>query len=590
MKTRIYLASATLFLTVSLAGCSSTTQQTSEPQPNANHPTTVTQQQQEPPAVTNQVLEKHDAIKTKSTKQEPGDSAVQTTSALAARSMEMAAPVGGQMPAAMKAFAPPPMPSPQESWQPPVHYSNSESYAASQENPFISAHNHALSTFSIDVDTASYSNIRRIINEGHLPSPGAVRIEEMINYFPYTYQTPKDQPFAISTELGPCPWLPEHKLVRIGLKAKDLDKNAIPPSNMIFLIDVSGSMNQENKLPLLKKSMLMLVDQMSATDRIGIVVYAGCDRVVLPPTPGSRKQEIINAINSLGAGGSTHASSGIKTAYQLAEQTFMPQGNNRVILASDGDFNVGVTSRDELKQLIETKRKTGVYLTVLGFGMGNYHDDTMEILADAGNGNYAYIDSLLEAKKVLINERGSNLFAQAGDVKIQVEFNPAKIGAYRLIGYENRMLADEDFKNDKKDAGEVGPGQRVTALYELVPAGVVSVPQVDELKYQKVETKSGTGNEVLTVKIRYKPLGKDTSVEQQHSLAENRTELSSTSNDFRFAAAVAGFGMMLKNSEHKGKAGYPMLLELARGAKGEDKDGYRAEFIKLVEAGELLAR
>ncbi|OQX20520.1 MAG: hypothetical protein BWK76_01110 [Desulfobulbaceae bacterium A2] len=499
---------------------------------------------------------------------------------------KMAAPVGGAMATLMAPVAPPPM----EQRPMPSYVQGNESYAPSQENPFVSVHNHALSTFSIDVDTASYSNVRRLITSGKLPPVGAVRIEEMVNYFSYDYPEPKQEPFAISTELGPCPWEGGHQLVRIGLKAKDLDKASLPPSNLIFLVDVSGSMNQANKLPLLKKSMLMLVDQMTDQDRIGIVVYAGSDRVVLPPTPGSRRQEIVAAIDSLSPGGSTHASRGIITAYQLAEQSFMPKGNNRVILASDGDFNVGVTSRDELKRLIEDKRKSGVYLTVLGFGMGNYHDDTMEILADAGNGNYAYIDSLLEAKKVLIKERGSNLFAQANDVKIQVEFNPAQVGAFRLIGYENRMLADEDFKNDAKDAGEVGPGQRVTALYELIPAGAAAVPAVDELKYQKVQPRGDAAGEVLTVKIRYKPLGQNSSVEQRHSLPAGARELARTSDDFRFAAAVAGFGMLLKQSEHKGQAGYPLLLELARQAKGKDDDGYRAEFIKLLETSELLTR
>ncbi|OQX19855.1 MAG: hypothetical protein BWK76_03365 [Desulfobulbaceae bacterium A2] len=499
---------------------------------------------------------------------------------------KMAAPSGRAMATMVAPVAPPPV----DYHLPPTPFQGNESYAPSQENPFINVHNHALSTFSIDVDTASYSNLRRLLTAGRLPPVGAVRIEEMINYFSYDYPEPKQEPFAISTELGPCPWQPGHQLVRIGLKAKDLDTAKLPSSNLIFLVDVSGSMNQPNKLPLLKKSMLMLVEQMTDQDRIGIVVYAGSDRVVLPPTPGSRRQEIVAAINNLSPGGSTHASRGIITAYQMAEQSFMPKGNNRVILASDGDFNVGVTSRDELKRLIEDKRKSGVYLTVLGFGMGNYHDDTMEILADAGNGNYAYIDSLLEAKKVLIKERGSNLFAQANDVKIQVEFNPAQIGAFRLLGYENRMLADEDFKNDAKDAGEVGPGQRVTALYELIPAGTATIPAVDELKYQKVQAKGDAAGEVLTVKIRYKPLGQNNSVEQRHSLPAGARELARTSDDFRFASAVAGFGMLLKNSEHKGQASYPLLLELARQAKGKDDEGYRAEFIKLLETSELLAR
>lgn len=465
-----------------------------------------------------------------------------------------------------------------------------ESYAPSTENAFINAQNDPLSTFSIDVDTASYSNIRRFITSGSLPGSGAVRIEEMINYFSYDYQEPTKDPFAITTELGPCPWQSDHQLVRIGLKSKDLPPGQLPPSNLVFLIDVSGSMEAANKLPLLKRAMLMLVEQMGADDRIAIVVYAGEDRVVLPPTPASRRPEIIAAIDALSSGGATHAASGIVTAYQLAEQSFMPKGNNRVILASDGDFNVGVTSRDQLKELIETKRTSGVYLTVLGFGMGNYHDDSMEILADAGNGNYAYIDSLLEAKKVLIKERGSNLFALAKDVKIQVEFNPAKVGAYRLLGYENRLLADEDFKDDKKDAGEVGPGQRVTALYEIIPSGAAGIPPVDERKYGRPTVQGEMPAELMTIKIRYKPLNQTTSVSQSLAVPASSSDLAATSDDFRFVAAVAGFGMLLKNSTNKGKASYPMMITLAQNAKGQDRDGYRAEFIRLLELAEMLAK
>jgi Ca-activated chloride channel family protein len=479
----------------------------------------------------------------------------------------------------------PPQPAPQ--W-------NTESYNAVKENGFIRTTNDPLSTFSIDVDTASYSNVRRFINQGQLPPPGAVRIEEMINYFSYSYPQPDGgHPFSVTTELGPCPWKSGHKLVRIGLKAKDIDKNELPPSNLVFLIDVSGSMSDANKLPLLKQAMKMLAQQLNAKDRVAIVVYAGSDYVVLEPTSGSEQEKIKAAINSLGAGGSTHASSGIITAYELAAQTFMPGGNNRVILASDGDFNVGVTSRDELQKLIEAKRQSGIYLTVLGFGMGNYHDDSMEILADKGNGNYAYIDNLLEAKKVMVKEMSGTLFALAKDVKIQVEFNPLKVGAYRLIGYENRALANEDFNDDKKDAGEIGVGHTVTALYELVPAGAQDVPSVDPLKYQQTDKKpaqAALADELMTVKLRYKPLDSDKSVLLDTVVQDNDSSLGKTSNDFRFAAAVAGYGMLLTGSEQAGGLNWQQALNLAKAAKGQDEDGWRAEFIRLVETTELLAK
>ncbi|MEA2115004.1 MAG: VWA domain-containing protein [Thermodesulfobacteriota bacterium] len=468
---------------------------------------------------------------------------------------------------------------------------NTESYNAVHENGFINVGNNPLSTFSIDVDTASYSNIRRFINQGIMPPTGAVRIEEMINYFFYSYPQPSSKhPFSVTTELGACPWNDDHQLVRIGLKAKDIDKKNLPPSNLVFLIDVSGSMSAANKLPLLKQSMKMLVKQLDKDDRVSMVVYAGNDRIALEPTAGSEQQKIITAIDTLGAGGSTHASSGIVTAYKLAEQVFMPKGNNRIILASDGDFNVGTTSRGELQKLIEEKRKSGIYLTVLGFGMGNYHDDTMEILADKGNGNYGYIDNLLEAKKVLVKEMSGTLFALARDVKIQVEFNPEKVGAYRLIGYENRIVADEDFNNDKKDAGEIGVGHTVTALYELVPAGSDDMPSVDPLKYQRVKSgiNAKTSNELMTIKLRYKPVQTNQSTLLSTVVKEAAIDLNNTSNDFRFAASVAGYGMLLTESELKGKLDYEQVLTLAKGAKGADSEGYRAEFIRLVEMTQLL--
>jgi Ca-activated chloride channel homolog len=465
-----------------------------------------------------------------------------------------------------------------------------ESYNALNENPLVVTANDPLSTFSIDVDTASYSNIRRFLNSGALPPPGAVRIEEMINYFSYSYKEPQEDPLAVTTELGPCPWRPENTLIRIGLKAKDLAPEKIPPSNLVFLVDVSGSMNQANKLPLLQQSISMLVDQMTGRDRIAIVTYAGSERVVLPPTGGDKGAEIKAAIGALSSGGATHASSGIRTAYDLARQSFMPGANNRIILASDGDFNVGVTSRDELERLVAKERESGIYLTVLGFGMGNYHDDTMEILADKGNGNYSYIDSLLEARKVLVKERTSTLFTLARDVKLQVEFNPAHVAAYRLIGYENRTLADEDFHDDKKDAGEIGLGHTVTALYELYPVGSTAIPKVDSLKYQKISQTAGVAGELLTVKLRYKPLEAQESVLQSHPVTVARSPLNETSDDFRFAAAVAGFGMLLRHPEPPAALGYPLLLELAKNSRGKDPEGNRSEFLRLLETAEMLSK
>ncbi len=466
---------------------------------------------------------------------------------------------------------------------------NTESYTPVTEMGYINTKNDPLSTFSIDVDTASYSNIRRFVTNGTLPPMGAVRIEEMINYFSYAYPQPQSGPFSVNIEVGPSPWHPEYRLAKIGLKARDLKKKDLPASNLVFLIDVSGSMRHSNKLPLLKKSMKMLVSQLEERDRVAIVVYAGTDRIILQPTSCDNKDEINKAIDHLISGGSTHGSKGIITAYQLAEQTLMPNGNNRIILASDGDFNVGVTTRGELTRLIEEKRKSGIYLTVLGFGMGNYHDDTMEILADKGNGNYAYIDTLLEAKKVMVQEMGGTMFAMAKDVKIQVEFNPAMVGAYRLIGYENRALADEDFNDDKKDAGEIGVGHTVTALYEIIPPKSSELPRVDSLKYQKlVHEETDFSKELLTVKLRYKPLDSETSLLIEQSVSDSGLSLRSTSGDFRFAAAVAAFGMELKGSEYINGFSLSDILKLARGAKGADAEGYRAEFIRLVEMSELL--
>ncbi len=467
---------------------------------------------------------------------------------------------------------------------------NRESYNPVKESGFINAGRDPLSTFSIDVDTAGYANVRRFVTGGSLPPVGAVRIEEMINYFSYDYPAPSSsEPFSLSAETGPSPFHKGYQLVRIGLKAQDIAKEQLPPSNLVFLIDVSGSMQDANKLPLIKQAMTLLVKQLGERDRVSLVVYAGADRVVLPPTSGNRQQEILAAIDQLQAGGSTHASGGIRTAYQLARQSFMRGGNNRVILASDGDFNVGVTSRDELQRMIEAERRSGVYLTVLGFGMGNYHDDTMEVLADKGNGNYAYIDSLLEANKVMVKELSGTLFTLAKDVKIQVEFNPARVGAYRLIGYENRALAAEDFRDDSKDAGEIGVGHRVTALYELIPAGHSSIPGLDPLKYQMPKrVPSSNSQELMTVKLRYKPLKATSS--RLISLAVNDAPTAKPSADFRFAAAVAGYGMLLSHSEHLGTFTWEQCLEMARSGRGRDVEGYRAELSRLVEMSQLLAQ
>jgi Ca-activated chloride channel family protein len=461
--------------------------------------------------------------------------------------------------------------------QPPLYPAlQQESYDAITENPFITTTNDPLATFSIDVDTASYANVRRWLTGGNLPPVGAVRVEEMINYFTYHYPEPENEPLGITAELGPCPWQPANKLVRIGIQAKDLDPENIPPSNLVFLIDVSGSMNQANKLPLLKQSMFMLASELTYQDTVSIVVYAGADRVILPPTRGDQKEKIRTAITTLSSGGSTHASSGILTAYNLARQSFIKNGNNRIILASDGDFNVGVTSRGELERLISKEKESGVFLTVLGFGMGNYHDDTMEILADKGNGNYSYIDSLLEAKKVLIKERAGTLFTLARDVKLQIEFNPARVGGYRLIGYENRALADEDFNNDKKDAGEIGAGHTVTAIYELLPVGSNRIPQVDPLKYQQIAQPTDTSDEVLSIKLRYKPLNTDKSLLLTTVVTDNNNTFAATSDDFRFASTIAGFGMLLRHSSYLEQLSYSQLITMARKSRGTDVEGYRA--------------
>lgn len=473
---------------------------------------------------------------------------------------------------------------------------NREGYDKITENRFLKVTDNPLSTFSIDVDAASYSNIRRFLNQGQLPPAGAVRIEEMVNYFTYQYPQPvKNEPFSINTEISDAPWNKDHKLVLIGLQGKKIPTENLPASNLVFLIDVSGSMQDPLKLPLVKASMKMLVDQLREEDKISMVVYAGAAGLVLEPTSGDEKTKIKDAIDKLEAGGSTAGGAGIKLAYKTARENFVKGGNNRVILCTDGDFNVGESSDDAMERMIEQERKSGVFLTVLGYGMGNYQDAKMQKLADKGNGNHAYIDGISEAKKVLVNEFGGTLFTIAKDVKLQVEFNPAKVQGYRLIGYENRMLAKEDFNDDKKDAGELGSGHTVTALYEVIPVGVKSdfLQKVDSLKYQKNTApliSSSQTEEILTVKFRYKAPDGDVSKLIEHPVLDKQVALTKTSDNFRFAAAVAQFGLLLRESEYKSAASYDNVLNLARKAKGYDEEGYRSEFVRLVESARLLAK
>lgn len=477
----------------------------------------------------------------------------------------------------------------------PIHYhqyESGESYAEINENGFQVPWQKPRSTFSIDVDVASYGNTRRYINSGQLPPKDAVKVEELINYFNYNYEGPKGKhPFAVHHEVSVAPWNPKHQLVHIGLQGKKIETKKLPASNLVFLLDVSGSMSSPNKLPLLKRSLKLLVNELREEDKVAIVVYAGAAGEVLPATAGSDKAKILSALEKLNAGGSTAGGAGIELAYKIAKQNFIKDGNNRIILATDGDFNVGASSDKAMEDLIEEKRKEGVFLTVLGFGTGNYKDSKMETLADKGNGNHAYIDNILEAKKVLVNEFGGTLFTIAKDVKIQVEFNPANVQAYRLIGYENRQLADVDFNNDKKDAGELGAGHTVTALYEIIPTGVESnFKPLDDLKYQQTgEPKlKGNPNELMTVKLRYKKPDGDKSILLSEVIKKEQLSLDRTSNNFQWSAAVAGFGMLLRNSDYKGDLAYKDMIDLARKAKGADNEGYRSELIKLMEAAELL--
>jgi Ca-activated chloride channel family protein len=466
---------------------------------------------------------------------------------------------------------------------------NTEGYTAIHENGFKKVSMNPLSTFSIDVDAASYSNMRRYINNGNLPPIDAVRIEEMINYFTYEYAQPKgDDPFSINTELAACPWNKDNYLLHVGLQGKKLDMDELPPSNIVFLLDVSGSMSDLNKLPLLKSSLKLLVDQLRSEDRVAIVVYAGSSGLVLPSTPGNQKQTILKSLNKLNAGGSTAGGSGLKLAYKVAEENFMENGNNRIVLATDGDFNIGQSSNAEMERLIEKEREKGIAISVLGFGMGNYKDDKMEIIADKGNGNYSYIDNLQEAKKVLVNEFGGTLFTIAKDVKFQLEFNPANVAEYRLIGYENRILNSEDFDNDKKDAGEMGAGHTVTALYEIVPAKKSN--ETKTLKYQNTSLSQSAvaSNDLITLKLRYKQPDGFKSKLIERVVKNELIDVNATSNNFRYSASVAEFGMLLRDSEFKGTATFDTARELAKGSKGEDEEGYRGEMIRLIKSAALL--
>lgn len=477
----------------------------------------------------------------------------------------------------------------------PVHFLppnwNTESYGHIVDNAFLSATGNPLSTFSIDVDRASYSNVRRFLLDGQLPPKDAVRVEEMINYFTYSYPTRSgEHPFAVTTEMGVAPWRPGHLLLRIGLASPRVETANLPPSNLVFLLDVSGSMQSPDKLPLVKQALRLLVNELRPSDRVAIVVYAGAAGLILPSTPGSEKSRILKAIESLEAGGSTAGGEGLRLAYRIAGENHLRDGNNRVILATDGDFNVGVSSDAEMIRLVEDRREQGTFLTVLGFGTGNLKDSKMEQMADHGNGNYAYIDSLLEARKVLVTEMGGTLFTVAKDVKLQVEFNPALVRAYRLIGYENRVLAAEDFNDDRKDAGDMGAGHSVTAIYEVVPVGAetdVVVRGTDPLRYQQETTPRTTaaGGEVAFVRVRYKRPDSARSILLEQPVA-NRS--SDSSADMKFVTAVAGFGMLLRESEHRGSITPERVLALAREVQGADEEGYRAEFIRLVETYRTL--
>ncbi|HEY4312593.1 MAG TPA: VWA domain-containing protein [Pirellulales bacterium] len=473
---------------------------------------------------------------------------------------------------------------------PAVGANGGEAYASIVENVFESVWQQPLSTFSIDVDTASYANVRRFLNQNSRPPAEAVRIEEMVNYFHYDYAPPQDNvPFAAHTAVADCPWAPTHRLVRVALKGREIAVDHRPATNLVFLLDVSGSMNDPNKLPLVKEGMRLLVGKLDENDRVAIVVYAGASGLVLPSTRGNDKQTILQAIDALQPGGSTNGASGIQLAYETAVANFVRGGANRVILATDGDFNVGITDADQLVALIKEKAASGIFLSVLGFGMGNLKDATLEQLADKGNGNYAYIDSLAEARKVLVEQLSGTLVTIAKDVKIQIEFNPARVQSYRLIGYENRILAKEDFNDDKKDAGEIGAGHTVTALYEVIPAGAPSA--VDKLEYQSPQLNPAAeqSNDLLTLKLRYKEPEGDESKLLKFRVADRSQPIAAAGDDFEFAAAVAAFGMILRQSAHKGSANIDLVLQLAEAGQGADRDGYRLEFTDLVRKARAIS-
>lgn len=471
--------------------------------------------------------------------------------------------------------------------------SNTEEYSTIVENEFLNAFSNPLSTFSIDVDAASYSNVRRFIDAGQLPPKDAVRVEEFINYFDYDYPQPKDEdPFSLFTELGVCPWNENNYLLHVGIKGKELMDEERTDCNLVFLLDVSGSMVPENKLPLVKKAFKFLVKNLKQNDKIAIVVYAGSAGLVLPATYGYEKDKILSALETLNAGGSTAGGAGIQLAYKIAKENFIVGGNNRIILATDGDFNVGVSSTSELVKMIEEKRDEGIFLTLLGFGMDNYKDGRLEELADKGNGNYYYIDNILEAKKVFDHDLMGTLFTIAKDVKIQIEFNPFKVEEYRLIGYENRLLKKEDFADDKKDAGELGAGHTVTALYEIVPAKVRLISnEYEDLKYQtsKLTNEAKDSDELLTLKLRFKLPDKANSKLITSVVYDRIFSPDSLSENFNFSSAVAGFAMLLRDSKFKGQVDYKMIEELAENNLGDDKYGYRDEFISILKRAKKLS-
>ncbi len=469
---------------------------------------------------------------------------------------------------------------------------NTESYAHIDENQFLSVADQPLSTFSVDVDTASYANARRFLNGGSLPPKDSIRIEEWLNYFSYDYPNPAgNEPFSLTSEVSACPWNGAHRLVRLGLKTREISQAATPPRNLVFLVDVSGSMMPENRLPLLKRGLGMLAENLRANDTISIVVYAGASGLALPATRGSDRARVLDALGRLEAGGSTNGGDGIRLAYSVASEHFVKGGINRVILATDGDFNVGTSSQGELQRLIEDERKSGVFLTVLGFGEGNVKDSTMEMLADKGNGNYAYIDSINEARKVLVREAGATLVTVAKDVKLQVEFNPTRVESYKLIGYEDRVLAKEDFNDDKKDAGDIGAGHAVTALYEVIPKGERRAPpKVDPLKYQTAPgiAPAAISGELMTVNVRYKAPASDVSQKFSRTVADGATPIAQASQDFRFAAAVAEAGLVLRGAPNLSGATLDSARALAQSATGADPNGDRHELVSLLAKAKAL--